>query len=181
VSGEDALRTKTMQKTFLVKTFSHHHHARRSRSAYSGSATSRSRGPTSRGYQVPLVALQLAEVSSWLDIVQAWDCKGKFIYVVLDNGIYTWAVYLQDDRHARWYFEVLDLPTDVTHRIYATTRGSWVLSNSSYQELQAMLAGLGPRRMSGSLPLWCQGQRGSRERRIFIVKNTRTLRWDCLQ
>ncbi|GAX15963.1 uracil-DNA glycosylase [Fistulifera solaris] len=75
-----------------------------------------------------------------VDIIQEWNCKGKFIYIVLDDGkqvhhnpnfqrsifitlgmtgkFVAEKVHRQDSRFARWSMELLDLNTMKTSKIF---------------------------------------------------------------
>lgn len=75
-----------------------------------------------------------------VDIIKEWNCKGKFIYIILDNGkqedqdptflrtifvtlgmtgkFVSEKVHQQDSKFARWSLELLDLETMKTSKIF---------------------------------------------------------------
>ncbi len=106
---------------------------------------------------------------SLVDTIQAWNAKGKFIYIVLDDGINPptndtdfqrsiWItlgmsgrfvnenIHHQDPRFARWTLELLDPQTDQMHKLYYHDQRNFgtLRFSLSRQELLEKLNSLGP-------------------------------------
>eukprot|EP00980_Cylindrotheca_fusiformis_P010468 scaffold2322_cov135-Cylindrotheca_fusiformis.AAC.27 len=103
------------------------------------------------------------------DTVKEWTTKGKFIYMILDNGkkapkndanfarsiwitlgmtgqFVNEKIHQQDPRFARWYLELLDLESHTTHKVYYHDQRNFGTLKFclSKQELENKLKSLGP-------------------------------------
>jgi formamidopyrimidine-DNA glycosylase len=80
--------------------------------------------------------------SELIDTVEEWNCKGKFIYLVLDEGgkhtdknntdfcrsiwvtlgmtgqFVNEQIHEQDPRFCRWYFELMDVESGLSRKVY---------------------------------------------------------------
>jgi formamidopyrimidine-DNA glycosylase len=107
-----------------------------------------------------------------IDMVLEWTAKGKFIYMMLDDGKIApkndtdfdffarsiWItlgmtgqfvneqIHLQDPRFARWYLEFLDVESRSTHKVYYHDRRNFGTLKFclSKQEMDKKLKSLGP-------------------------------------
>jgi formamidopyrimidine-DNA glycosylase len=108
---------------------------------------------------------------SAIDMIQEWTAKGKFIYMMLDNGKIApkndtdadfarsiWItlgmtgqfvneqIHLQDPRFARWYLEFMDVDSRSTHKVYYHDKRNFGTLKFclSTQEMDKKLKSLGP-------------------------------------
>lgn len=120
------------------------------------------------GFDVFASTMTFSEDRISVDMLLAWKAKGKFIYILLDNGSgdtsdldYQRSIWItlgmtgrfvsqeahdEDTRHARWFLELMNVDTGDIKRIYyhdARNFGTLRFS-SSQQELLEKLQSLGP-------------------------------------
>lgn len=104
-----------------------------------------------------------------VDIVQDWNAKGKFIYILLDDGsgppedntdyqrsiwitlgmsgqFVNEGVHREDPRFARWFLELLDPATSQMRKVYYHDQRNFgtLRFSLSRKELDEKLASLGP-------------------------------------
>jgi len=110
----------------------------------------------------------VADTAAPVDMVQECNCKGKFIYMILDHGgmttnetDYQRSIFItlgmsgrfvseaanqRDDRFARWYMEFLDIHTKKINRVYYHDQRNFGTLKFSLnrQDLVEKLDSLGP-------------------------------------